>query len=56
MLTGVRWDAAYALSTRYVEELMGERGVAPDHAMINRWVVQYSPQLEEAFHHRKRPV
>ena len=23
---------------------------------INRWVVKYSPQLEEAFHRRKRPV
>jgi putative transposase len=27
-----------------------------DHATIQRWVVKYSPQLEEAFHRRKRPV
>ena len=27
-----------------------------DHATIQRWVVQYSPRLEEAFHRRKRPV
>ena len=27
-----------------------------DHSTINRWVVKYSPQLEEAFHRRKRPV
>jgi putative transposase len=27
-----------------------------DHATVNRWVVKYSPQLEEAFHRRKRPM
>ena len=35
---------------------MHERGVHVDHSTINRWVVKYSPQLEEAFHRRKRPV
>ncbi len=43
---GVRWYVAYPLSTRHVEELMGERGVELDHATINRWVIKYSPQLE----------
>jgi putative transposase len=56
MLTGVRWYVAYPLSTRHVEELMLERGVHVDHVTINRWVVKYSPPLEEAFHRRKRPV
>ncbi len=56
ILTGVRWYVAYPLSTRHVEELMRERGVHVDHATINRWVVKYSPQLEEAFHRHKRPV
>jgi transposase-like protein len=27
-----------------------------DHSTINRWVIKYSPQLEEEFHRRKRPV
>jgi transposase-like protein len=27
-----------------------------DHSTINRWVVKYSPQLEQSFHRRKRPV
>src|SRR4030095_12250510 len=53
---GVRWYLAYPLSYRHVEELMKERGVPVDHATIQRWVVKYSPQLEEAFHRRKRPV
>jgi len=53
---GVRWYVAYPLSTRHVEELMRARGVHVDHSTINRWVVKYSPLLEEAFHRRKRPV
>ena len=56
ILTGVRWYVAYPLSTRHVEELMLERGVQVDHSTINRWVIKYSPQLEEAFHRRKRLV
>jgi putative transposase len=27
-----------------------------DHATSQRWVVTYSPLLEEAFHRRERPV
>jgi len=53
---GVRWYLAYPLSTRHVEELMLERGVYVDHSTVNRWVIKYSPHLEEAFHRRKRPV
>jgi len=56
ILMGVRWYLAYPLSTRHVEELMEERGVELDHATINRWVIKYSPLLEEAFHRRKRSV
>ncbi len=56
ILMGVRWYVAYPLSYRHVEELMEERGVPVDHATIQRWVVTYSPLLEEAFHRRKRSV
>ena len=56
ILTGVRWYVAYPLSYRQVEELLEERGVSVDHATIQRWVVKYSPPLEEAFHQRKRPA
>ena len=55
MLMGVRWYVAYPLRTRPVEELRLERGVHVDHATINRWVSTQSPQLEDAFHRRKRP-
>src|SRR6266404_2975558 len=56
ILMGVRWYVAYPLSYRHVEELLEERGVPIDHATIQRWVVKYSPLLEEALHRRKRPV
>src|SRR5262250_1097363 len=56
ILMGVRWYVAYPLSYRHVDELMEERGVPVDHATIQRWVVKYSPLLEEAFQRRKRPV
>src|SRR5437870_8246270 len=56
ILMGVRWYVAYPLSYRHVEELMEERGGPVEHGTIQRWVVQYSPLLEEAFHRRKRPV
>src|SRR5215813_15560007 len=56
LLTGVRWSVASPLSTRHVAELMEERGVHVEHSTINRWVITYSPPLEEAFHRRRKPV
>jgi putative transposase len=56
ILTCVRWYVAYPLSYRQLEELLQERGVIVDHSTIHRWVLKYSPQLEAAFHRRKRPV
>ena len=56
ILTCVRWYVAYPLSTRHLEEMMAERSVSVDHSTVNRWVIKYSPQLEAAFHRRKRPV
>jgi len=53
----VRWYLAYSLSYRDIEELALERGLKVDHSTIHRWVVEYSPQLEEAFRKRhKRPT
>lgn len=53
----VRWYLAYSLSYRDIEELAMERGLKVDHSTINRWVIEYSPQLEESFRkHNKRSV
>ncbi|WP_131764464.1 IS6 family transposase [Legionella drozanskii] len=48
----VRCYLAYALSYRDVEELALERGLKVDHSTIHRWVIEYSPKLEESFRRR----
>jgi transposase-like protein len=55
-LTCVRWYVAYPLSDRQLEERRRARGVIVDHSTIDRWVLKHSPQLEAAFHRRKRLV
>jgi len=56
ILQCVRWYVAYALSYRDLEEMMKERGIPVDHSTIQRWVVKYSPLLEQEFKKHKRPV
>ena len=50
----VRWYLAYSLSYRDIEELAKERGLSIDHYTIQRWVVNYAPQLEEGFSKNKK--
>jgi putative transposase len=50
----VRWYLAYSLSYRDVEELALDRGLKVDHSTIHRWVVEYSPKLEESFRKRHK--
>ncbi|CAM4449212.1 MAG: hypothetical protein LEGION0403_FIIPPAGN_02762 [Legionella sp.] len=53
----VRWYLAYSMSYRNIEELALERGLKVDHSTVNRWVIDFSHQLEETFRKRhKRPV
>jgi len=52
----VRWYFAYALSYRDIEELLKERGVEIDHATVNRWVIEFGPQLSAVFKKRKAAV
>ena len=54
ILLCVRWYLAYPLSYRNIEEMMLERGIKVDHATINRWVIHYSPQLEQ-LHRTNKP-
>ena len=49
ILMAARWYLAYAISYRDIEELMAERGVKVDHSTVNRWVIEYAPQLENEF-------
>ena len=47
ILLNVRWYCRYALSYRDLEEMMAERGLSVDHRTINRWVLQYGPDLDQ---------
>jgi putative transposase len=46
----------YAVSYRDLEEILAERGVAVDHATLNRWVVKYSLLIAANAQARKRPT
>lgn len=56
IMWGVRWYVAYPLSYRQLEEMMQERGVAVDHATLNRWVIKYALEFEKQFCRQQRPV
>src|SRR5450759_5505379 len=46
----------FYVSYRDLEEIMEERGVKVDHAILNRWVIDYSPLIAAEAKKRKRPV
>jgi putative transposase len=57
ILLVVRWYLSYSLSYRDIEEMMLERVINVDHSTINRWVIHYSPLLENEFRKKyKRKV
>ncbi len=56
ILQSMRWYLAYSLSYRDLEELTAERGFSVDPSTTNRWVLQYSPQLDAAFRQKKKRV
>ena len=43
----VRWYLSYGISYRNVEELVQDWNVSLDHATVQRWVVEYGPQLQD---------
>lgn len=56
ILVFIRSYAAYPLSYRHIEEMMGERGVAVDHSTINRWAIRFLPVIEKLSPKHKRQV
>ena len=56
ILVCIRWYAAYPLSFRHLEEMMGERGVSVDHSTVSRWGIRFLPLLEKIFRKYKCPV
>lgn len=54
ILFAVFFYLRYGVSYRDLEEIMAERGVAIDHATLNRWVIRYAGLVTEEARHRKR--
>lgn len=54
ILHAVFFYVRYAVSYRDLEEILAERGVAVDHATLNRWVVKYSPLIAATAQAKKR--
>ena len=48
IVLAVRWYLRYGLSSRDVEELLGERRIEVDHVTIYRWVQRCTPLLADA--------
>lgn len=56
IMMALRYYLAYKLSYREIEEIFAERNIHFDHSTLNRWVIEYAPQLEASFRKRKRKV
>ncbi len=56
ILEAVRYDLAYKLSYREIEDIQRERGVNVDHVTIDRWVIKFAPVLEHKARAKKKPV
>jgi len=54
VLHAVFFYLRYSVSLRDLEEILAERGVAVDHATLNRWVIKYSPLIALEAQRRKR--
>ncbi len=54
ILHAVFFYVRYPVSYRDLQEILAERGVSVDHAILNRWVVRYSPQIAGQAQIRKR--
>lgn len=56
ILQAVYFKLRFTLSYRDLEELMAIRGVKVDHATIQRWVFQFSPELDREMRKRKKAL
>jgi transposase, IS6 family len=56
ILLNVRWYLKYPLSYRNLESMMLERGLKVDHSTIARWVLTYSPEIEQRTRRYLKPT
>jgi transposase, IS6 family len=55
ILQAVSWSLRSPLSSRDIEELFREWGLAVDHSTLNRWVLAYAPLIEKRLRHFHKP-
>ena len=55
ILQAVCWYLRDPLSYRDIEELFRERGLAVEHATLNRWVLAYAPLIERRLRSFRKP-
>ena len=48
IVLALRWYLRYGLSSRDVEELLGERGIEVDHVTVYRWVQRFAALFADA--------
>jgi IS6 family transposase len=48
IVLAVRWYLRFELSSRDVDEFLGERGIEVDHVTVYRWVQRFTPLLVDA--------
>ena len=56
ILQAVYFKLRFTLSYRDVEDIMKMRGIAVDHATIQRWVFKFAPLIESQIKKRKNRV
>ncbi|NRA47341.1 MAG: IS6 family transposase [Oligoflexales bacterium] len=50
----VHWYLRFNVSTRDLEEMMRDRGIAVDHSSIDAWVNKFSPQIDTIVKKKRR--
>ncbi|MBT6206917.1 MAG: IS6 family transposase [Francisellaceae bacterium] len=56
MWMAVRWYVSYALSYRYIDELLLERCLQIEHSFINFWVIEYYLKLKASIKNKNKPL
>ena len=50
----VHWYLRFNVSTRDLEEMMRDRGIAVDHSSIDAWINKFSPQIDTIVKKKRR--
>ena len=51
----MRWSLQFPVSSRDLERMLADRGVAADHVLLFHWVQCFAPALEQRLRRHLRP-